>query len=50
MGRRVPGLVRPTVTGQVEQDDLEAALGEVGGQAAAQLVVEEDAVEEHEHA
>ena len=50
VGRRVPGLVGPPVTGQVEQDDLEPSLGQVGGQASAQLVVEEDAVEEHEHA
>ena len=49
VGRGVPGLVRPAVAGQVEQDDLEAPLGEVGGQAAAELVVEEQAVQEHEH-
>ena len=48
MGRGVPGLVRPPVAGQVEEDDLEPPVGEIGGQAAAELVVEQEAVEEHE--
>ncbi len=50
VGRGVPGLVRPSVAGQVEQDDLETPIGEIRGQAPAELVVEQEAVEEHEDA
>ena len=48
MHRRMAGLVRLPVPGEVEKEDLESPLGEIGGQAAAELVVEEQAVEEHE--
>lgn len=46
--RRVAGLVRLSVPGEVEEDDLESPLGEIGGQATAELVVEEQAVDEHQ--
>ena len=48
MRRGVARLVGPAVAGQVEEHDLEATLGEIGGQAPAELVVEQQAVEEHE--
>ena len=35
--------------GQVEEDHLEPPLGQVGGQAPAELVVEQEPVQEHEH-
>ncbi len=48
MGRGVPGLVGLPVPGQVEEDHLESPLGQVGGQAATELVVEQQPVQEHE--
>jgi len=48
MGRGVTGLVRPPVSGEVEEDDPIACGHQVGGQPAVHLAVEEDPVHEHE--
>lgn len=49
MRRGVSRLVRPSVPGQVEEDHLESAVGEIGRQAPAQLVVQQETVHEHEN-
>ena len=48
MGRRVAGLVRAPVPGEVEEDDPVAGGGQIGGQPAVHLAVEEDPVHEDE--
>jgi hypothetical protein len=49
MSGSVTGLVGPSVTGEVEKDHGVPHIGEIGGESAVHLSVEEQAVEEHQH-
>jgi hypothetical protein len=49
MGAGLPGLLAAAMTEQVEQHDAVAPGGQCPGQAAAEVGVEQDAVQPHEH-